>query len=320
MQRWLISVPTESEKSSLGDWDVMLNEKSVRDLHRFWDNQRDAILQLKKEVEGDGGVFILLAIPSMYQLERYRNAHNSVFNVIKREYGLNYVDMTRVFRRALYNNKNEFLLEADEHTNRYGDSLIAETLANSMRFTKEGVASFVSDGYDNTYVKPIHISVYAAADKLGYINEDKGVESFEQVSNAHIQFGGEGCGLAYIGVPDGQDGGAQLRIRIKTHEKVRYVDVLSFRKIVHTVDGLSGVKLSINENGVTSILFEYLSDKGGQSDSAENVKISEAKLAKATDTFELIYDFYSKGTLQTENNPQCSPKRRLEIYCYPGAE
>jgi len=313
----LVKDLTDEEKRLMGDWDKILDERSVPQLERLWQSQREAILTLRRETEAAGGVFIHMNIPNKYQLEKYRNAYSSVANAMTRDFGVQYLDIGKVFRQTPYAKAEDYYLNNDEHTNEYGNLLIAKTVADSLAMSKSGRLVFMDDGYHNTYQNPVVLTISAGPD--GLESQGGGAGSLEFLASpnlAAVECGVE-CGLIAL---KGRDSAypATLHMSVKTQVKIRYLDVVCFPKLVHSPGSAGAVSLKLRNGGTETTLLEYVSRKDGSTDSNENVRMIGYRFPTEVDSFELVMEMRGGGEFLTTNMPGCDPDRKLTIYCYPG--
>lgn len=318
IHKLLIQEPTKEESMCLGDWDQLLDEKFIPCLDRFWEGQVKAILKLKAEVEENGGIFILMAIPNMDQLEKYKNAHSGVFNNLEKTNEVHFLDILPIFRNAIFNKASELYLENDEHTNQLGNTIIARSIADRIELSSDGKILFLNNNIFNSFASPHKFSIYAEKDTLNFLSSsNQDLLTFKMSNNAEIKFGGIHCGLAQLCPLPNNDRFAEFDINIKTANPVKYLYVRTNVKLLHSSEGDPTIKLVLHHNNKEYVLFDYHSNKNGSTDSNETVKILEFVFPSNTNEFNLTYLVNNHGMILTENNPNCDPSRRIEFYCYP---
>lgn len=252
---------------------AVLEENNDPVIARLWKNYLTGVNILKREVEGQGGKFLFMAIPHLNQTLDLKNGHSAVLYPYAEKNNVKFIDLARNFRKYPGKNYNDLFLVADGHTSPKGNELLTDAVAErivvsdpskpSVRITENppalsyegcksiimrstpGDASLKIEPYDSNFFYPL------------------------QIKTSDMQTGPD---MYYTST----SGAGTVDIQIQTKKPVQRCDLISFFRVFNDPAKLNKVTFSYSFDGM-NYQQRYIasSDGSGRWDGMELSKIFE---------------------------------------------
>ncbi|BAH73770.1 SGNH/GDSL hydrolase family protein [Solidesulfovibrio magneticus] len=309
---------TPEEKRHLNDKAALLDAASLPAMERFWDNYREALLELRDAVRGDGAQLLLVLAPDVLQMRENKNAPGAALVEACRAAGIPVLDMTTVLRSMSGDNPDLFYLTPkNNHPNVHGHTVMAKLLAESLGFDPAGRQRVEPAAAAFAYADPI-VRV------LRFSPEGIAAERQEPMTVVPVR----SDNLAFFDVT--MEGGnhisglrpdlrfkptGELVVRIDADMPLDMVSVTLFRRVFPPVNGF--VQLSWSRDGTRYEQLQFVSDSAGDGAAGfENGRLSEIDLRQAP-----CARLYLRLVVHNEacvfGETSDPPWRRFEIVGYP---